>query len=146
MSCCSIDSFRNIGRDAFPGGAARLQIWQGPSVGSWWVRLPLFSANYFSQPGYEPVLCAPTLYFIAVFISHYIRSPCCFDKLSTEYSVPVEGSNRVQIGLRYLSPNGMIVTKYVSLDSAIRLCLLSTAIYLARTSVLPPARYLPPAW
>ena len=34
-----------IGRDSFPGGAARLQIWQGPSVGSWWVRLPLFSAN-----------------------------------------------------------------------------------------------------
>ena len=36
---------QQIGRDSFPGGAARLQIWQGPSVGSWWVRLPLFSAN-----------------------------------------------------------------------------------------------------
>lgn len=29
-----------------PGGAARLQIWEGPRAGPWWVRLPLSSARY----------------------------------------------------------------------------------------------------
>ena len=35
---------KSYGREAFPGGAVRLQIWQGSSIASWWVRLPLSSA------------------------------------------------------------------------------------------------------